>query len=84
MSANDFSGWLPPAWWLREAVRPALQSAPSVVASERLDGETGWRMLGSGELIHVWADLSVQSAVVIRQPPARLMPLSGPDPNIDT
>jgi predicted glutamine amidotransferase len=64
---------------------PALQSAPSVVvASERLDGETGWRMLGSGELVHVRADLSVQSAVVITQPPARLMPLPGPDPNIDT
>lgn len=64
---------------------PALQSAPSVVvASERLDGESGWRMLGEGELVHVGPDLSVQSAVVIEDPPARLLPLRGPNPNIDT
>ena len=30
---------------------PALHEVPSVVvASERLDGEDGWRMLGAGEL----------------------------------
>ena len=64
---------------------PALQSAPSViVASERLDGESGWRMLAEGELIHVRPDLSVQSAVVIAEPPARLVPISGQNPNIDT
>jgi glutamine amidotransferase len=64
---------------------PALQSAPSVVvASERLDGESGWRMLGEGELVHVRPDLSVHSAVVIAQPPARLVPLPAYNPNIDT
>jgi glutamine amidotransferase len=64
---------------------PALRSVPSVViASERLDGESGWRMLAEGELVHVRPDLSVQSAVVIDEPPARLVPLPGPDPNIDT
>ncbi len=63
---------------------PALESVPSVVvASERLDGESGWRMLAEGELIHVRPDLSVQSAVVIAEPPARLLPLRGQDPNID-
>ncbi len=64
---------------------PALQSAPSlVVASERLDGESGWRLLAEGELVHVRPDLSVQSAVVITDPPARLVPLPSENPNVDT
>ncbi len=64
---------------------PALQSAASVViASERLDGEDGWRMLAEGELVHVRPDLSVQSAVVVTEAPARLVPLPRQDPNIDT
>lgn len=64
---------------------PALQSAASVVvASEELDGESGWRMLASGELVHVRPDLSVHSEVVITQPPARPVPISGQNPNIDT
>jgi len=64
---------------------PALEGAPSVVvASEELDGESSWRMLASGELVHVRPDLSVGSAVVITQPPARLVPLPADNPNIDT
>jgi predicted glutamine amidotransferase len=64
---------------------PALDDTASVVvASERLDGETGWRMLASGELVHVRPDLSVESAIVIPQPPARLVPLPADNPNIDT
>jgi predicted glutamine amidotransferase len=64
---------------------PALASAASVVvASERLDGETGWRMLAPGELAHVRADLTVESTVAITEPPARLVPLTGHNPNIDT
>ena len=65
---------------------PALQSAPSVViASERLDGEDGWRMLAEGELVHVRPDLSVRSAVVVTEPagpPGR--PCPAKNPNIDT
>ena len=62
---------------------PAM--APSVVvASEELDGESGWRMLDPGELVHVGPDLSVHSAVVLTQPPARLVPLPADSPNIDT
>ena len=54
---------------------PALQSAPSVViASERLDAESGWRMLAEGELVHIRPDLSVQSEVVIDEAPARPAP----------
>jgi glutamine amidotransferase len=64
---------------------PALDDTPSVVlASEELDGESGWRMLAPGELVHVGPDLSVRSAVVITQPPARLVPLPADNPNIDT
>jgi predicted glutamine amidotransferase len=55
-----------------------------VVASEQMDGETGWRMLAAGELVHVRPDLSVDSAVVIPGPPARLVPLPADNPNIDT
>ena len=64
---------------------PGLDSTPSVVvASEQMDGETGWRMLAPGELVHVRPDLSVEEAVVIPDPPARLVPLPADNPNIDT
>lgn len=39
------------------ADRPSL-----IVASERMDGETGWRLLDSGELVHVDAALTVDSS----------------------
>ena len=64
---------------------PALENAASVVvASERLDGEDGWRMLAPGELVHVRPDLSVISEIVLPRPPARLVPLPAGNPNIDT
>jgi glutamine amidotransferase len=64
---------------------PGLHAAASVVvASEQLDGESGWRMLAPGELVHVGPGLGVQSAVVIPEPPARLVPLPAQNPNIDT
>jgi predicted glutamine amidotransferase len=64
---------------------PALHGTPSVViASEQLDGESGWRMLAPGELVHVGPDLSVRSEIAVPQPPARLVPLPADNPNIDT
>ena len=64
---------------------PGLHVLPSVlVASEELDGEDGWRMLASGELVHVRPDLTVESAMVLPEPPARLVPLPASNPNIDT
>jgi len=64
---------------------PGLHTLPSiVVASEELDGEHGWRMLASGELVHVRPDLTVESAVVLPEPPAHLVPLPASNPNIDT
>jgi glutamine amidotransferase len=64
---------------------PELHAHPSVVvASEELDGEHGWRMLASGELVHVRADLTVESVMVLPEPPAHLVPLPASNPNIDT
>ena len=64
---------------------PELDAAASVIiASEQLDGERGWRMLAPGELVHVRPDLSIESAVAIADPPARLVPLPRDNPNIDT
>ena len=64
---------------------PDLDSAASVViTSEQMDGESGWRMLAPGELVHVRPDLSVESAIVIAEPPPRLIPLPADNPNIDT
>jgi predicted glutamine amidotransferase len=64
---------------------PELHDAPSVViASEELDGESDWRMLAPGELVHVGPDLKVHSSVAIPQPPARLVPLPADNPNVDT
>lgn len=55
-----------------------------VIASEQMDGESGWRMLGPGELVHVNRDLSIDSAVVIEEPPRRLVRLGASNPNVDT
>ena len=64
---------------------PGLHTLPSVVvASEQLDGEQGWRMLASGELVHVRPDLTLESAMVIPEAPAHLLPLPPGNPNIDT
>jgi predicted glutamine amidotransferase len=64
---------------------PGLHTLPSVVvASEQLDGEHGWRMLASGELVHVRPDLTVESAIVIPEAPAHLISLPPGNPNIDT
>jgi predicted glutamine amidotransferase len=64
---------------------PELDSVPSVViASERLDGETGWRMLAPGELIHIGPGLNAESVLALPDPPARLIPLPALNPNIDT
>jgi glutamine amidotransferase len=55
-----------------------------LVASERLDGETGWRMLDPGELVHIRPDLSVESVIAVPQPPGRLIPLGASNPNDDS
>ena len=59
-------------------------AATVVVASEELDGESGWRMLAAGELVHVTPDLTVHSSIAVPEPPAQLIPLPAGSPNIDT
>jgi len=59
-------------------------TASVVVASEELDGESGWRMLAPGELVHVRRDLGVESRIAVPEPPAHLVPLPSGNPNIDT
>lgn len=53
-----------------------LADAPAVVvASERLDEDPAWRALQSGELLHVRADLSVESRIALPEPTKRLFTL---------
>jgi glutamine amidotransferase len=48
----------------------------TVIASQPMDSQPGWRMLESGELIHVDPELHVTSQVVVSDPPATLMELT--------
>jgi glutamine amidotransferase len=56
------------------ATRPLV-----VFASERMDVDPGWRMLRSGELLHVDDSLRVSERLILDRPPAR--PLSIEDLN---
>ncbi len=53
------------------ATRPAV-----VVATERMDEDTGWRALESGELLHVDGDLGVSTRRVLDSPPAHPLTLA--------
>jgi predicted glutamine amidotransferase len=47
-----------------------LDMQPCIVfASEPMDDDSGWRLLESGTLVHVDADLSVAERVVLSEPP---------------
>ncbi|MCM3882407.1 class II glutamine amidotransferase [Frankia sp. R82] len=46
-----------------------------VVESERMDEDPRWRLLDSGELLHVAADLTMTSRTVLADPPARQLSL---------
>jgi predicted glutamine amidotransferase len=49
----------------------ALRTQPSViVASEPMDEDPGWRLLDSGELVHVGPTLQVESTLALDGPPA--------------
>jgi glutamine amidotransferase len=89
LSRPAAAGAGPPGLHVRSATSsvhaPDLAGTASVViASEELDGESGWRMLEPGELVHVRPDLSVESRIAVPEPPAHLVPLSADNPNIDT
>jgi glutamine amidotransferase len=53
------------------AARPAV-----VIATERMDEDAGWRLLDSGELLHVAGDLTVTGRRVLTEPPAHLLTLA--------
>ncbi|MCX5043826.1 class II glutamine amidotransferase [Aldersonia sp. NBC_00410] len=55
----------------------ALAEHPAVVlASERMDEHPDWRPLGSGELLHVDANLGVTTRQIIDRSPTRLLTLA--------
>jgi predicted glutamine amidotransferase len=57
---------------------PAAAGRPVVlVASEVMDDDPRWRPVEPGELVHVDADLRVTRELVLPDPPARHMELSG-------
>jgi predicted glutamine amidotransferase len=47
------------------AARPCV-----IVASEPMDEDAGWRLLDSGELVHVGSTLAVESTLALDEPPA--------------
>jgi glutamine amidotransferase len=47
-----------------------------VLASERMDDDPGWRLLGSGELIHVSPALEVRAQKLLSAEPAHLLTLA--------
>ena len=58
---------------------PHLALHPTVVvASEPLDDSPDWRLLASGELVHVAGDLAVTSELVVDSPPAHPIDHDGP------
>jgi len=46
------------------------------IASERMDGDTGWRLLDAGELIHVGPQLELDSRRILDGPPAKPLTLA--------
>jgi glutamine amidotransferase len=55
------------------------QSPAVVIASEPMDDDPGWRLLESGELLHVDAGLRVSSRQVLDAPPKQLLTLADLD-----
>jgi glutamine amidotransferase len=51
-----------------------------VVASERMDDDPAWRLLDSGDLLHVDPQLRVDSRRIIDRPPAHQLTLADLDP----
>ena len=48
----------------------------TVIASERMNANLGWRLLESGELIHVDPQVHVTSTIVVPDPPAHMIDLN--------
>jgi glutamine amidotransferase len=48
----------------------------TVIASERMNANLDWRLLESGELVHVDSQLNVTSTIAVPDPPAHMIDLS--------
>lgn len=48
----------------------------TVIASQPMDSDPGWRLLQPGELVHVDPELRVSSAIVLSEPPAHMLELT--------
>lgn len=48
----------------------------TVIASERMNANLAWRLLESGELVHVDPELRVTSTIAVPDPPAHMIELS--------
>jgi predicted glutamine amidotransferase len=48
----------------------------TVIASQRMDSNPTWRLMESGELIHVDSQLKVTSTIAVPDPPAKMMELT--------
>lgn len=60
---------------------PDLAAQPAViVATERMDGETGWRLMDSGELLHIGRDLTITSTRPFPTAPKHLLTLADLSP----
>ena len=63
------------------AQSPHLAHQPSVIiASERMDVDSGWRLMDPGELLHVGPTLETDSSAPFPPEPARLLRVSDLDP----
>lgn len=51
----------------------------TVIASEPMDADAGWRLLESGELVHVDSALRVTTTMAVPEPPVHMMTLSAPE-----
>lgn len=60
---------------------PELSAQPAVVvATEPMDGETGWRLMDSGELLRVGRDLTITTRRPFPHAPKRLLTLADLSP----
>jgi glutamine amidotransferase len=48
----------------------------TVIASQRMDSNPRWRLMESGELVHVDSKLNVTSTIAVPDPPAKMMELT--------
>jgi predicted glutamine amidotransferase len=51
-----------------------------VLASERMDQDPGWRLLDSGELLHIDESLRVSTRTILARPPSRPLSLADLNP----